>query len=120
MTTVKYLDLSILATAGLLTALAGLPIVGFAFAAGAWVLSRAIAEYLEHRASAGSPADRLSMQAAGMIARLVIVLTAVVAARYVGDREDGIMAAALALVVFTVHLGTSVVIRQLERNVVRP
>jgi len=122
MTALKYLDLSILVAAGLFTALAALPVVGYAFSAGAWVLSRAVADSFEHRAIANG-ADlrgRLASHFAGMMARVLIVVAAVIAARYVGDREDGAMAAALALVVFTVHLGTSAVTRQLERNVVRP
>ena len=33
-------------------ALAGLPVIGYAFVAVAWMLTRAIAEYLDHRAEA--------------------------------------------------------------------
>ena len=40
-----------------------------------------------------------------MMARVWIVVAAVIAARFVGDRDDGVMAAVLALVLFTVYLG---------------
>jgi Kef-type K+ transport system membrane component KefB len=122
MSAFKYLDISLLVAAGIFVALAGLPLVGYLFVAGAWIAGRAVGEYLEHRAEA-QDADlrtRLGMHFAGMMARVLIVVSAVIAARYVGDREDGVMAAVLALAVFTVYLGSSAVARQLERNVVRP
>ena len=46
-----------------------------------------------------------------MMARVWIVVLAVVAARVAGDREDGIMAAAIALAAFTVYLAMTLVIR---------
>ena len=36
-----------------------------------------------------------------------------------GDREDGLMAALLALVAFTVYLATTLVLRPTERNTPR-
>lgn len=122
MIAVKYLDVTVLVALGPFVALAGLPFIGYAFVAGAWVLTRAIAEYLDHRAKASGDElrTRLSMHFAGMMARVWIVAGAVVAARYVGTRDDGVIAAVLALVLFTVYLGASNIARQLERNVVRP
>jgi hypothetical protein len=122
MNAIKYLDITLLVAVGPFVALAGLPVIGYAFIAGAWLVSRGIAEYLDHRATAkgGELRTRLGMHFAGMMARVWIVAAAVVAARYVGEREDGVMAAALALALFTVYLGTSTVVRQFERNVVRP
>ena len=122
MIAVKYFDLTVLIALAPFVALAGLPVVGYAFVAAAWIVTRAIAEYLDHRAEAagGELRTRLSMHFAGMMARVWIVVAAVIAARYVGDRDDGVMAAILALVLFTVYLGASNVARQLERNVVRP
>ena len=122
MIALKYLDLSLLAAAGAFVALAGLPIIGYAFVTTAWIVTRALADYLDHRAEAGGGdlRARLSMHFAGMMARVWIVVAAVIAARVIGDRDDGVMGAALALAVFTVYLATSTVVRQLERNVVRP
>ena len=37
-----------------------------------------------------------------------------------GEREDGLMAALLALVAFTVYLATSLILRPTERNTPRP
>ena len=120
MSAVKYLDLTLLAVAGAFVALAGLPVLGWAFAAGAWVLSRALVELLDRRSADGDLRTRLSAHFAGMMARVAIVAAAVVVASFVGDRDDAVTAAVVALAVFTVHLGTSAAIRQLERNVVQP
>lgn len=122
MIAVKYLDVTVLVALGPFAALAELPLLGYAFVAAAWLLTRAFGEYLDRRAelSSGAPGTRLSMHFAGMMARVWIVTAAVIAARYVGDRDEGVMAAALALLLFTIYLGASSVARQLERNVVRP
>ena len=37
-----------------------------------------------------------------------------------GERADGLMAALLALVAFTLYLATSLILRPLERNTPRP
>ena len=120
MTALKYLDIALVVVTAPLVAIAGLPAVGYAFGGGAWVLTRLAAAWLESRAG-DDPRTRLGFQVAGMMARVWIVVAAVVAARFAGDRDDGIMAAVLALAAFTVYLGMSVLVRQLERNpVVRP
>lgn len=120
MNAVRYFDLTLLAVIGVFVALAGLPVLGWAFAAVAWLLSRGLAEWLEHRAAAGDLRARLSARFSGMMARVAIVAGAVVGASFAGDRDDAVTAAVVALAVFTVHLATSAATRQLERNVVRP
>src|SRR5947207_2859542 len=57
---------------------------------------------------------------AGMMGRAWVVGLAVVAAGVIGDKDDAICAAVVALVAFTVYLPVSLIIRQLERNAVRP
>jgi hypothetical protein len=122
MIAVRYLDVGLVLATAPFVAAAGLPLTGYAFGAGAWVLTRAGAAYVEHRAAVGGadPRARLGLQVAAMMARVWIVVLAVIAARFAGDREDGVMAAALVLAAFTVYFGMSLVARQLERNVVRP
>ena len=55
-----------------------------------------------------------------MMGRVWVVGLAVVAAGVIGDRDDAICAAVVALVAFTVYLPMSLIVRQIERNVVRP
>ncbi|MCW2968455.1 MAG: hypothetical protein JWM71_2227 [Solirubrobacteraceae bacterium] len=119
MTPLKFLDVGLVIATAPFVLLAGLPLLGYAFGGGAWVLSRAGALWLEQRAGS-DPRARVGYQVAGMMARVWIVVCAVVAARLTGGRDDGVMAAVLVLAAFTVYLAMSMLVRQLERNVVRP
>ena len=118
MIALRFLDVGLVLASAPVVIAAGLPVTGYLFGAGAWVLTRAGAAYVDHWAAA-DPRARVGFQVAGMMARVWIVVLAVVAARYAGDREDGIMAAVLVLAAFTVYFGMSWVARQLERNVAR-
>ncbi len=122
MIVVRYLDISVVLAAGVFVALAGLPVIGWALVGAAWIVTRLTLDYVDgrlERAGAGA-STRMGTHFAGMMARVWIVVAAVLVARFAGDRDDGVMAAALALVLFTVYLGASNIARQLERNVVRP
>lgn len=122
MSALRYLDVGLVLATAPFVAIAGLPMIGYLLGAGAWVLTRGLAELLDRRATAagGDLRTRLGMHFAGMMTRVWLVVLAVVAARYAGDREDGIMAAVLVIAAFTVYLCMAVLARQLERNVVRP
>ena len=122
MTALRYLDIGLVVVTGPVVIAAGLPVLGYVCGGGAWIVTRLGAAYAEKRVAAGhgDPTARLGVQVAGMMARVWIVVLAVVVARVVGDREDGIMAAAIALAAFTVYLTMTLVIRSMERNVVRP
>jgi hypothetical protein len=49
-----------------------------------------------------------------------VVGLAVVGASLAGGRDDAVCAAVVALVAFTVYFALSLIVRQFERNVVRP
>jgi quinol-cytochrome oxidoreductase complex cytochrome b subunit len=119
MTPLRFLDIALVLATAPFVALAGLPALGYLLGGGSWVVTRLATEWLERRAG-DDPRARVGWQVAGMMARVWIVLCAVVAARVAGGRDDGIMAAAVALAAFTVYFAMSMLVRQLERNVVRP
>lgn len=119
MTALRFTDVGLVVATAPFVALAGLPGLGYALGAGAWILTRLGVEWLESHAGDDYRA-RLGYHVAGMMARVWIVVVAVVAARVAGTRDDGVMAAVLVLAAFTVYLATSLLARQLERNVVRP
>jgi peptidoglycan biosynthesis protein MviN/MurJ (putative lipid II flippase) len=119
MTALRFVDVGLVIATAPFVALAGLPGLGYGLGAGAWILTRFGAEWLERRA-AGDPRQRVGYQVAGMMGRVWIVVCAVVAAKVAGGRDDGVMAAVLVLAAFTVYFATSLLVRQLERNVVRP
>jgi hypothetical protein len=120
MTALRYVDVGLVVATAPFVALAGLPFVGYVFGATAWVLTRAGAEWLDRRADTADLKQRVGYHVAGMMGRVWIVVCAVVAARFAGDRDDGVMAAVLVLAAFTVYFAMSMLVSQLERNVVRP
>jgi hypothetical protein len=115
----RFLDIGLVLATAPFVALADLPVLGYVIGAGAWIATRLAAEWLEHRAT-DNAATRLGYHVAGMMARVWIVVCAVLVAGLAGDRDDGVMAAVLVLAAFTVYLAMSLLVRQLERNVVRP
>jgi hypothetical protein len=116
----RFVDVGLVVATAPFIALADLPLIGYALGSVAWVLTRILSVWLDRRADGGDVRQRVGYHVAGMMARVWIVVCAVVAARFAGDREDGVMAAVLVLAAFTVYFAMSMLVRQLERNVVRP
>jgi hypothetical protein len=115
----RFIDLGLVLATAPFVALAGLPLLGYGLGAAAWILSRMASLWLESRAGT-DVGQRVGYHVAGMMGRVWIVVCAVVAARVGGGRDDGVMAAVLVLAAFTVYFAMSLLVRQLERNVVRP
>jgi hypothetical protein len=115
----RYIDLGLVLATAPFVAVAELPLLGYGLGAAAWVVTRLAAEWLDRRAGS-DVSQRVGYHVAGMMGRVWIVVCAVVAARVAGGRDDGVMAAVLVLAAFTVYFAMSMLVRQLERNVVRP
>jgi hypothetical protein len=91
---------------------AGMPVVGYVIGAGAWLFTRVGVTFLGAQAArVGDAKVRAGLQVASMMGRIWLVALAVILARYVGGRDDGIMAAALVLAAFTVYFAMSFVTR---------
>ena len=120
MNALRFIDVGLVVATAPFVALAGLPMIGYLFGATAWIVTRLGAEWLDSRADNDDVRQRVGYHVAGMMARVWIVVIAVVAARLVGGRDDGVMAAVLVLAAFTVYFAAQLLARQLERNVVRP
>jgi hypothetical protein len=117
----RYLDIGLVVVTAPVVAAAGLPMFGYALAAGAWILTRLFSAYLDNRARRTNDARAYAgLTIAGMIARVWIVVLAIVTARVVGGREDGIMAAALSLAAFTVYLVLNTLASQIDRKPLSP
>ncbi len=108
----RYLDVClVLATAPFVLA-AGMPTLGYLVGATAWLLTRLGAAALHTRALRyNDPRTRAGLQVGVMLGRVWIIALAILLARYVGGRDDGIMAAVLVLAAFTVYLALSIVYR---------
>lgn len=112
MFTLRYLDVClVLATAPFVLA-GGLPLTGYLIGAGAWLLTRLAAGFLQAQARrAGDMKIKAGLQLAGMMGRVWLVALAVILARVAGGKADGVMAAALVLAAFTVYFAMSFVTR---------
>jgi hypothetical protein len=101
----KYVDLVVLAAALAVFLLGGLPMLGFAAGAAAWLIQRAIQVVAARRAQAELAAGRrqraMATVAATTLGRVWLMATAVLAAGLI-EREAGLSSAVLVAVLFTV------------------
>jgi hypothetical protein len=105
----RYADLGLLAVALPVFALAGLPMLGYAAAAGAWLIQHAVLVAAQGRATAalrrGDRRVALGSIAAATLGRVWIVTLAILLVGLLGEREDGLAAAVLSLALVTTHFG---------------
>ena len=113
----RQLDLLVLAFALPLFVAAELPLLGFAVAAGAWLVTRALQLVVDRRVAValadGDRREAMGWLAGATLGRVWLIALAVL---LVGlhDRDDGLAAAVLSAALFTVHLGTRFLARLLE------
>jgi hypothetical protein len=109
----RYLDVClVLATAPFVLA-AGLPLDGYLIGAAAWMLTRLSTALLHAKARRVSDYKlKAGLHVAAMMGRVWLVALAVILARYMVSKDDGIMAAALVLAAFTVYFLMSFVTRE--------
>jgi hypothetical protein len=116
LTSVRYLDLLLVALALPIFLAAGLPLAGWAVGGGAWVAQRALQEYLDRRASASKdPRTVVGLLAGSMIARGWFVAIAVFLVG-LSDNEAGLAAAVLVIALFTVYFTMRMILRPFETD----
>jgi len=105
MSPLKYADLVLLATALAVFLLGGLPMLGYAVAAAVWLIQRGIQMLAAKRAQAemlaGNRQRAMGVIAASTLGRVWLMATAVLLVG-LAEREAGLAAAVLVLVLFTV------------------
>jgi len=103
----KYVDLLVLAAALAVFLLGGLPMLGFAVGAAAWLVQRGIQVLAGHRAAAELAAGRrqraMAIVATTTLGRVWLMAMAVLLAG-LAEREAGLASAVLVAVLFTVSL----------------
>jgi hypothetical protein len=110
----RNLDLIVLGIALPVFVAAQLPLLGWAAAAVAWVASRGLQAFAERRAAAsGNRQVALGARAASLVGRLYLVGLTVLGAGVI-DREAGLTAGVLSVVVFTVAFVTLLIVKPLE------
>jgi len=101
----KYVDLLVLAAALAVFLLGGLPLLGYAVAAAAWLAQRSIQMVAARRATAelaaGNRQRAMGILAATTLGRVWLMATAVLLVG-LSERQAGLAAAILVLVLFTV------------------
>jgi len=116
----RYLDIVLVVLAAPFVVLTGLPVLGYAVGAVAWIVQRIAAAGIEARMRQQSDIRRaVGLGLGSTLARAWIVGLSILAVGLIGARADGAMAAILVLFAFTVYFVTALVIRPLERNIPR-
>jgi hypothetical protein len=114
----KYVDLFALAAALALFVLAGLPLLGFAVGAAAWLAQRGIQVLATRRADEalanGNRQKAMGTVAATALARVWLMATSVLVVGLLGGREDGLAAALLVLALFTLSCVAQGIVHLLE------
>jgi hypothetical protein len=114
----RYLDLVLLLVALPVFIVADLPMTGYLVVAGVWLALYGI-EIGANRAIAGAVARRDRKAAMGWLgatglARAWVVALAVLIVGLTAGKDAGLAAAVLSLVLFTVHLGSRILLRLTE------
>jgi hypothetical protein len=113
----RFLDVGLVVLAAPFVAVSGLPLLGYAVGAGAWVLQRVAGELIERRAKASDdPRTAVGLSVASIIARAWVVGLAILTVGLAGTRDDGAMAAATVLAAFTIYFAMNLLVRSLERG----
>jgi hypothetical protein len=101
----KHVDLVVLAAALAVFALGGLPLLGYAVAAAAWLAQRGIQILAGRRTAAelmaGNRQRAMGFVAASTLGRVWLMVTAVLLGG-IAEREVGLSAAVLLLILFTI------------------
>ena len=101
----KHVDLLVLAAALAVFVLGGLPLLGYAVAAAAWLAQRGIQVLAGRRTAAelmaGNRQRAMGFVAASTLGRVWLMVTAVLLGG-IAEREVGLSAAVLLLVLFTI------------------
>jgi hypothetical protein len=112
---VRHADLVVLAIALPVFVVASLPILGYAVVAAVWIAQSAVQVALERRALRASVRrNAIAVLAGSLLARLWLVMLAVLVVGLAAGREVGLSAAVLTAVLFSFHLAGEAFFRLLS------
>jgi len=111
---IRYFDLVLLAVALPVFLVGGLPMLGYAAGAGAWLVQRGLQLFLNRKAvAADDPRTTVGIAAGSMIGRAWLVALTIFAAGLV-DEDAGLAAAVLVIVLFTAYFTVSMIMRPFD------
>jgi hypothetical protein len=109
---VRYFDVVVIVVAAPIMLLIGVPALGYAVGAGAWILLRAVGVAVDSAAEASPDMSRaVGLRLGFMLGRLFLLALAVILARKAGTRDDGLTALAVIVFAFTASMALSAVTR---------
>jgi hypothetical protein len=115
MLVLRYLDIVLLIVALPVFLVGGLPMLGYAAGAGAWIVQRAIQIVLNRKAAASDdPRTVVGITAGSIIGRGWLVALTIFAAG-LADNEAGLAAAVLVIVLFTAYFTVSMILRPFDK-----
>jgi hypothetical protein len=121
MTALRYIDLVLLWLTVPLALALGAPPIGLLLAAVVWTGQRFVALAVDRRARRrDSVREAIGLNMATMMVRQWLLAGTVVVAGVGVGREDGVTAAAVLLVAFTISLAATLLLRALSRTDPRP
>jgi hypothetical protein len=116
MTLLRYIDVVLVLFAAPLLLLIGVPAVGYAVGAGAWILLRAVGVLVERQAAAiGNVSRELTVRLFYALGRVFLLALAIILVRRGSGKDDGLTALLVILVAFTIQLAIGVVTRPRSR-----
>ena len=116
---VRYLDVVLVILAAPFVWLMGGPMLGYVVGAGAWLVTRVLGVLIERQARGKEIKTQIALNFGVLMGRVWVVGIAILIVGRTAEREDGLAAALVALVAFTIYLATSMVLRPSERNTKR-
>ncbi len=113
----RFLDVVVVLLAAPFVVLAGLPVLGYAVGAAGWIVSRVAGELIDRRAKASRDVrTQTGLTLFSSLGRAWLVGLVILAVGVAGTRDDGLTAAVLVLVAFTLYLITAIALRPLQRS----
>lgn len=120
MAALRYVDLVLLWLTVPLALALGAPQFGVVIAAVVWTAQRIAALKVDERARGRDARQAIGLNMVTMIVRMWLIATTVVVAGVAGERQDGVAAALVLLVAFTVAFAATLLHRSLSRTGPRP
>ena len=118
---VRWIDVVLVVAAAPFVLLTELPLLGYVVGAAGWILSRVIGYLVERRARASQNIrTQTGLTLFSSLGRAWLMGLTILVVGLAGEREDGLTAAVLVLVAFTVYLVTAIALRPLERKPSKP
>lgn len=113
----RWIDVILVVAAAPFVLLMGAPVLGYVAGAAGWVVTRVAGHLIERRAQASdNPRTQVGLTLFSGLGRAWAMGLIIVVAGVAGERQDGLTAAVLAFVAFSVYLAARIAIGPQRRK----